>query len=59
MSGATVYSFDDGRISGHWQIAGKLGMVLQLRAPAARTKMAVAGRRRRASFAPTMKETRP
>ena len=32
MSGATVYYFDDSeRISGHWQIADRLGVFQQLR----------------------------
>jgi len=32
MSGATVYFFDDDRITGHWQIADRLGVFQQLRA---------------------------
>jgi len=32
MSGATVYYFEDGRISGHWQVADKLGVMQQLSA---------------------------
>jgi steroid delta-isomerase-like uncharacterized protein len=31
MSGATVYYFDGERISGHWQIADRLGVFQQLR----------------------------
>ncbi|MGD8380410.1 MAG: ester cyclase [Gammaproteobacteria bacterium] len=31
MSGATVYYFDGDRISGHWQIADRLGIFSQLR----------------------------
>lgn len=30
MSGATVYYFEDGRISGHWQIADRLAVFRQL-----------------------------
>ena len=31
MSGATVYYFDAGRITGHWQITDRLGVFMQLR----------------------------
>jgi steroid delta-isomerase-like uncharacterized protein len=31
MSGATVYYFENGRLSGHWQIADRLGVFMQLR----------------------------
>ncbi len=31
MSGATVYSFDGERLSGHWQITDRLGVYQQLR----------------------------
>ncbi len=31
MSGATVYYFDNDRISGHWQITDRLGVFQQLR----------------------------
>jgi steroid delta-isomerase-like uncharacterized protein len=31
MSGATVYYFEDGRLTGHWQIADRLGVYMQLR----------------------------
>jgi steroid delta-isomerase-like uncharacterized protein len=31
MSGATVYYFDDDRITGHWQITDRLGVFQQLR----------------------------
>ena len=30
MSGATVYFFENGRISGHWQITDRLGIYQQL-----------------------------
>lgn len=30
MSGATVYYFEDGRITGHWQITDRLGVFRQL-----------------------------
>jgi steroid delta-isomerase-like uncharacterized protein len=30
MSGATVYYFEDGKITGHWQIADRLGIYQQL-----------------------------
>jgi steroid delta-isomerase-like uncharacterized protein len=33
LSGMTLYSFDDARISGHWQVVDRLSLVLQLRAP--------------------------
>ncbi|NKF20884.1 ester cyclase [Solimonas sp. C16B3] len=32
MSGATVYRFDGQRISGHWQVADRLGVFQQLQA---------------------------
>jgi steroid delta-isomerase-like uncharacterized protein len=31
MSGATVYYFDDDRLTGHWQITDRLGVYQQLR----------------------------
>lgn len=31
MTGVTVYHFDGDRIAGHWQIADKLAVVMQLR----------------------------
>ena len=31
MSGATVYYFDAGRITGHWQVTDRLGVFMQLR----------------------------
>lgn len=31
MSGITVYSFEDGRLSGHWQVTDRLGVLMQLR----------------------------
>ena len=31
MSGATVYYFDGGRLTGHWQITDRLGVYQQLR----------------------------
>jgi len=31
MSGATVYYFENGRLSGHWQITDRLGVFRQLR----------------------------
>lgn len=31
MSGATVYYIDGGRLTGHWQIADRLGIYMQLR----------------------------
>ena len=31
MSGATVYYFDAGRLTGHWQITDRLGVFMQLR----------------------------
>jgi steroid delta-isomerase-like uncharacterized protein len=37
MSGATVYSFADRRITGHWQIADRLGVYQQLRKTAGET----------------------
>jgi steroid delta-isomerase-like uncharacterized protein len=33
MSGITVYYFEGGRISGHWQIVDRLGVYQQLRPP--------------------------
>lgn len=35
MSGATVYYFDGGRITGHWQVTDRLGVYQQLRQAAA------------------------
>jgi hypothetical protein len=32
LSGATVYTFDDGRLRGHWQGVDRLSLVQQLRA---------------------------
>jgi steroid delta-isomerase-like uncharacterized protein len=37
MSGATVYYFDNGRLTGHWQIADRLGVYMQLRQNSATT----------------------
>jgi steroid delta-isomerase-like uncharacterized protein len=37
MSGATVYYFDNGLLSGHWQIADRLGVFMQLRQGMAKT----------------------
>jgi steroid delta-isomerase-like uncharacterized protein len=37
MSGATVYYFENGRLSGHWQVADRLGVFMQLRQGMART----------------------
>jgi steroid delta-isomerase-like uncharacterized protein len=31
MSGATVYYFENGRLSGHWQVTDRLGVFTQLR----------------------------
>jgi steroid delta-isomerase-like uncharacterized protein len=31
MSGITVYSFEDGRLTGHWQVTDRLGVLMQLR----------------------------
>jgi steroid delta-isomerase-like uncharacterized protein len=31
MSGATAYYFDQGRVTGHWQVADRLGVYAQLR----------------------------
>jgi steroid delta-isomerase-like uncharacterized protein len=31
MSGATVYYFNEGRLTGHWQITDRLGVYMQLR----------------------------
>src|SRR5882724_4946266 len=31
MSGATAYFFDNGRLTGHWQVTDRLGVYLQLR----------------------------
>ncbi len=36
MSGATVYYFEDGRLTGHWQITDRLGVYMQLRRSASR-----------------------
>jgi len=36
MSGATIYYFDAGRLTGHWQIVDRLGVYTQLRQAAAR-----------------------
>lgn len=36
MSGATVYYFDAGRLSGHWQVTDRLGVYMQLRSQATR-----------------------
>ena len=36
MSGATIYYVEDGRFTGHWQIADRLGVYSQLRQGAAR-----------------------
>jgi steroid delta-isomerase-like uncharacterized protein len=30
MSGATTYYFDQGRVTGHWQVTDRLGVYLQL-----------------------------
>jgi steroid delta-isomerase-like uncharacterized protein len=38
MSGATVYYFDGDRISGHWQIADRLGVFQQLNRPLTKEK---------------------
>lgn len=35
MSGATVYHFEGGRITGHWQVTDRLGVYLQLQQAAA------------------------
>ena len=37
MSGATVYYFESGRLTGHWQIADRLGVYGQLREGGLRT----------------------
>jgi steroid delta-isomerase-like uncharacterized protein len=37
MSGATVYYFDRGRLTGHWQITDRLGVYTQLRRGSATT----------------------
>jgi predicted ester cyclase len=37
MSGATVYYFDGGRLTGHWQITDRLGVYMQLRQGSATT----------------------
>lgn len=37
MSGATIYYFDEGRLTGHWQIADRLGVYVQLREASAAT----------------------
>ena len=31
MSGITVYSFEEGRLTGHWQVTDRLGVFMQLR----------------------------
>ncbi len=31
MSGITVYSFEEGRLTGHWQVTDRLGVYSQLR----------------------------
>lgn len=31
MSGMTLYSFEEGRLTGHWQITDRLGVFMQLR----------------------------
>ena len=31
MSGATVYYFEAGRLTGHWQVTNRLGVFMQLR----------------------------
>jgi steroid delta-isomerase-like uncharacterized protein len=36
MSGATVYYVEDGRFTGHWQVADRLGVYAQLRQGAVR-----------------------
>lgn len=36
MSGATMYYFDAGRLSGHWQVTDRLGVYMQLRSQATR-----------------------
>jgi predicted ester cyclase len=38
MSGATVYYFSGGRLTGHWQIVDRLGVYMQLRQAAARAE---------------------
>lgn len=38
MSGATVYYFEDDRITGHWQITDRLGVYQQLREAASSRK---------------------
>jgi steroid delta-isomerase-like uncharacterized protein len=37
MSGATVYYFDCGHLTGHWQITDRLGVYMQLRQGSATT----------------------
>jgi steroid delta-isomerase-like uncharacterized protein len=37
MSGATVYYFNAGRLTGHWQITDRLGVYMQLQQGAAAT----------------------
>lgn len=37
MSGATVYFFDGGRLTGHWQITDRLGVYMQLQRGSATT----------------------
>ena len=34
MTGLTIYSFEDDRLTGHWQIADRLGVYQQITAPA-------------------------
>ena len=41
MSGATVYYFDGGRLTGHWQIVDRLGVYTQLRQAAAEVSRGV------------------
>jgi len=37
MSGATVYYFDRGQLTGHWQITDRFGVYMQLRQGSAPT----------------------
>jgi carbohydrate-selective porin OprB len=46
MSGATAYYFDGGRLTGHWQIADRLGVYMQLRQGARSTVQECARRAR-------------
>lgn len=39
MSGATIYFVTDGRVSGHWQVADRLGVAKQLAAGIAPTDL--------------------